>query len=671
MKVSYHWLQRYVKIDLPPGELCERLTLRGLEVEGFAVAADDFVIEIEVTANRPDLLSHIGVARETAALLSEPLQLPEPDKDQPGPPASTFTSVEIDDPELCPRYIARVIRDVQISPSPPWLQKYLEALGLRPVNNVVDLTNFVLLECGQPLHAFDYDKLMEQRIVVRPAAPGEGMALIDGSEPQLTPHMLVIADAARPVALAGIMGGLDTEVTDATKHILLESASFQPASIRRTARALALQTDASYRFERGVDPEGVDWASRRCAELIAQTCGGTMAAGAVEVNHMPPWKRSVSVRMPRIDRVLGLRVSSSETKRLMTSIGFQTLGESDDVLSFSVPSYRGDVATEIDVIEEVARLHGYEHIPEESTLSIRVAREPHREQVKHLVRTVLAAEGYTEVTCSSLTSVERAQQPSCWAGPGVLALRNPLNPDEAAMRRLLLPSLLDVKRTNQDRGTARTEVFEIAKVYLHPERKPLPDEKTCLTLLEEDTFYDLKGTIEVLADRLGLADKLEMRPEQAPAFDPDLCVKLTIDGRLLGYMGRVAAQEIDARDLRNAPFACELDFDLLVGEAKLERRFNELPKFPAIDRDLAIVVDEAVQWGDVLACARESGGELLESVEFFDLYRGRQIPPGKKSLAFSLHYRSPQRTLRHEEVDSSLERVVAALRERVGATLRA
>lgn len=670
MKVSYHWLKQYVDFDLPPGELCERLTGRGLEIEGYEVAADDFVIEIEIKANRPDLLSHIGVAREISALICSPLRIPQVSLRESQPDAASLAEVEVVDGELCPRYTARIIRNVRVKPSPIWLQRYLEALGLRPVNNVVDLTNFVLLECGQPLHAFDYDKLAKHRIVVRPARAGEKMTFIDRVVRQFKPGMLLIADTEKPIALAGVMGGLDTEVTDSTTTVLLESAYFQPQSIRRTAGALAIQTDASYRFERGVDPQAVEWASRRCAALIADVAGGETCRGVVDVNCLPLASRSVSLRLPRLKRVLGAEVPPEEVKSLLGRIGFTVQRETDSKLEFDVPSFRADVVHEIDLVEEVARLYGYERFPLESTLPVRVAALPRHEQVRRAVRDLLVALGYTEVTCSSLLSVEWAERPTFWAGAGALKLSNPLNPNEAALRRVLLPSLLQVKRTNQDRGTPRTEIFEIARVYLEPERRPLPQEKTCLAILEENSFYELKGTVESLLERLGLDGRVQMEPARVSLLDPAATVRMVLNGELLGYLGRTAHEEAAAFDLRSAPWAAELDFDLLTREANLERSFRELPKFPASDRDLAVVIDGNVLWKDVLACVREAGGQWLEDVAFFDLYQGKQVPEGKKSLAFSIRFRSHERTLRSEEVDAAVERIVTALRERLRATLR-
>jgi len=670
MKLSYRWLKEYCDFDLSVKDLCERFTVAGLEVEGYSDVGDDVMIEIEVTADRPDQLSHLGVAREIAAMVGSELRVPEIQLTESDKPASDFASIDILDPALCPRYTARIITDVKVAPSPKWLQDHIETVGLRSVNNVVDITNFVLMECGQPLHAFDYDKLNENRIIVRLASKGEKMMMIDQTDKELNDDTLVIADAKRPVAVAGVMGGLDSEVSDSATTILLESAYFEPKCVRRGSRLLALHTDASYRFERGVDPEIVEWASRRCAAMIAEIAGGTVAAGMIDVNHMEPWNRQVSLRVPRIKRVLGTEVPADNIKRMMSSIGFEIISSADGMIEMKVPSFREDVATEIDVIAEVARLYGYDNISDQSNLTVQIGTVPEWEQVKNLARSVVTSLGYTEVTCSSLVSVEQASKPTYWAQDGILALSNPLNPNEAAMRRMLLPSLLEVKSLNQDKGTARTEVFEIANVYTRPELKPLPDEKTCLAIIGEDTFYDLKGTVEILLDRLGLAGKWELEPAQVPLLDPNICAKITLEGETLGYMGQIDKDEIADRDLRSAPFGCELDFDLIEKKACLTREFVELPKFPAVDRDLAVVVDEAVVWLDIQSCVEKTAGELLESVSFFDLYRGKQIGPGKKSLAFSLRFRSTDRTLRNEEVDEVVEQVVAELGTRFNATLR-
>ena len=396
MKVSYLWLRDYCDFDLPAEELARQLSLRGLAVEGVTPVGDDFCLELEITANRPDLLSHIGVAREVAALAGSQLRIPAVPLDEETRHVAQIARVEVQNPDLCPRYTARVLYDVKVAPAPAEMRRRLEVIGLRPVNNIVDITNYVLMECGQPEHAFDFERLKGAAVTIRPAVRGEAIQLIDDTEATLTPEHLVIADATRPVALAGVMGGRATEISDGTRVVLLESAKFDPINIRRTARTAGKSSDSSYRFERGVDTPTVEWASRRAASLIQLHAGAKLAAGVIDVNFTREAPRTVTLRIPRIERVLGMPVSAPEAGKLLKAIGFGVRPEGHDALEVSVPSFRPDVEREIDLIEEVARCHGYDRVPQTSHLVIAAVPASKSDRVLAQARETLIRLGYCE-----------------------------------------------------------------------------------------------------------------------------------------------------------------------------------------------------------------------------------------------------------------------------------
>lgn len=671
MKISVDWLRDYVDFDLSPEQLADVLAERGMEVEELLQVGDDWCINIEVTANRPDLLCHIGIAREVAAHLGTPLRVPDVALDEADRSVSDLVRVEVRDPQLCPRYTARVLYDVQAGPAPEPMRRRLEAIGLRPVNSVVDITNYVLMECGQPEHAFDFECLDGGVIIVRPAVDGEILTLIDETNVKLKPEHLVIADANYPIALAGIMGGLETEIGDRTSTVLLESARFDPVNIRRSTRSTGQSSDSSYRFERGVDPPTVEWASRRAAALIQQHAGAKLARGVVDAHFAEEEPRTVRLRMGRIEKVLGMAVPAPQAGQLLEAIGFGVQPEGRDALQVTIPSFRSDVGLEIDLIEEVARCRGYGAVPDHAHLPIVPVTDSKASLVTRRVRDTLVRLGYTEAVTTTFLSEGLARKFSPWTGEEPIILSNPLRSDEAALRPSLLPSLLQVKRTNQDRGTHDVRVFEVNRVYLRRASKDqrLPDEKNCLAIVADEDFRVLKGTIETLLDELGLAERATLEPADYPFLGAAAAWR--IGRHAIGYLGELAEEAVKLYDLRGTPCVAELDLDALVPDAVLDRRFAELPRFPTVERDLAIVVGERVAWKDILATVHGAGAEHLESVSFGEVYRGQQVERGTKSVLFSLVYRAPDRTLTGDEVQASQDKVVAALAEKLGAALRA
>ena len=666
MKVSYNWLRDYCDAVIPVDELVQMLTVAGSEVEGYEKVGDDYCITLEIKSNRADLLGGLGIAREIAAISGKPLKMPGADYKPDAKPASAWSAVDVLDTKLCPRYTARIISGVKVGPSPAWLVRRLEAIGLRAINNVVDVTNYVMMENGQPLHAFDLDTLAERRIIVRRASDGETITTIDEVQRKLTPENLVIADARRAVAVAGVMGGADTEVTAKTKNVLLESAVFNPVSIRRTSRAIGLASDASYRFERGVDPIGTEWASRRAAKLIAELGGGVVAEGIIDVNVLDLTPKRVTLRVPRIRRILGIDVPAKTAADILRRLEFEVLAESEEQIEVAVPSFRAiDVFREIDLIEEVGRIHGYDKVPLRSAMTIEVGAVSKLETCERLAREVLTGCGFNEAISSSFLTPELAGTVNLWSGE-VMRVANPLRAEESALRPCLMPSLLHVKVINKNRGVPRCEMFELGKVFTG-----LMTERAALAIIEEDGFYELKGVVELLLDRFGLQGKAALEPAAAKFFKPDRAMKIACDGALLGYFGEVA-DTVSARfDLKQPVWMAEIDFDQLAQLAVLERKSKEVPRFPAVPRDIAIVVDESVTWQQVVDCVESLSEPLRESISFMSAYRGKPIEPGKKSLAFGLVYRSPERTLTNEEVNAAHERLIKHVEQKLGATLRA
>ena len=671
MKVSYQWLHDYCDFGLSAEELARQLSQRGIAVESVSPVGDDFCLELEITANRPDLLSHIGVAREIAAFTGSALRIPSVEIVEETRPVSQMTRVEVQLPELCPRYTARMLTDVQVAPSPPEMQRRLAAIGVRPVNNVVDITNYVLMECGQPEHAFDFERLRGGAVSVRLAAHGEAIALIDGSEAKLSPEHLVIADAEGPVALAGVMGGLHTEIGGSTRAVLLESAQFNPINIRRTARATGKSSDSSYRFERGVDVPTVEWASRRAAALMQQHAGAKLAAGVIDVNFTRDERRSVALRIGRIERVLGVAFSPAEASALLQAIGFAATPNGEDTLSVTVPSFRPDVALEIDLIEEVARCYGYDKVPSRSRLLVTDVPVAEADRVVARARETLVRLGYCEAVTPSFLSDEMARRFSPWTGEKPIRLNNPLRSDEDTLRLSLLPSLLQVARVNQDHGVPEVHLFEVNHAYLpRPGVHRLPDERRCLAILAHEGFAQVKGAVEAVLEQLGLPGRVAFEPAAHTFLTPGAAGAWHSGNALLGFVGEVAAEAAALFELRHSPCVAELDLDAIVACASLERRFHDLPRFPAVTRDLAIVVAEATAWKEIARAVEAVGAAHLEAIRFGEAYRGKQVERGSKSVFFSITYRAPDRTLTHDEVSASQERVVAALREHLGATLR-
>jgi phenylalanyl-tRNA synthetase beta chain len=643
--------------------------MAGLNHESTANVGDDLAIDLEVTSNRPDCLGHLGVAREVAVLWDQALRLPEPQPSQAGPPIGELTEVSIRCPELCHRYTARVIRYVKIGPSPDWLVERLASIGLATVNNVVDITNLVMMENGQPLHAFDLAKLAGPEIIVREALPGEQFQAINHREYTLEPGMCVIADAERAVALGGVMGGADTEVSPTTTELLIEAADFAPLSIRTTARKLNLHSPSSYRFERGVDPEGVDWASRRCCQWILELAGGTLAAGSLDVGQPDPARTPIILRLSQLSRVLGIDIPNAEVQRILTALGCLAEPSDDASLKVVSPSWRRDLTREIDLVEEVARIYGYDRIPEDAAVPMAPSHRSDADRVLGAVRGVMLAAGFDEALTASAVSEEWAAAFRPWSDHPPLVASTAMLKGADRLRCSLVPSLLEVRRINESLSNPVIELFETARIYL-PQDKGLPREQSTLTMTSGEGFARVKGALEGILETLHIEQPLETSETRQSLLDPTRSAQLQLGGRRLGFIGEISAEGLKSFGLRAPATIAEIDLDVLLEFAELVPKFRELSPYPAIERDINLIVNEAIRWADLAGTIRRSAGEYLESVQYQETYRDPQKDGGdKKRLLFNMTLRSGQRTLTNEEADEIRQRVVEACSREQGAVL--
>ncbi|HXM56137.1 MAG TPA: phenylalanine--tRNA ligase subunit beta [Candidatus Dormibacteraeota bacterium] len=647
------------------------------------IIPSDAILEVEVTPNRPDCLGHLGLARELAAALGRSLG-----RDfMPGftggvePPGTDLIDVAIEAPDLCRRYIGAPITGVQVGPSPLWLRRRLFLTGVRPISNIVDVTNYVALEYGQPLHAFDLSTLGGRRIVVRRARAGERLLCLDGETRSLTPDMLVIADADRPVALAGIIGGEETAVTEGTTDLLLEAANFDGVNVRATSRALKLRTEASIRFEKGISPELALAGARRAAMLLAEIAGGRVHVGWADEYPRPQEPARVRFRPEQVDGLLGVHVPLQEMEAILRRLDFQVRVQDDGEWDLLPPVFRLDVGIPEDVAEEVGRVYGYDKVPATLPGHRRTSWRPFRPSVDRRLdplRHAMAGAGFDEVVTPALVS--GAQLDRLAVGEGAMRVVNPVTDDQDALRTSLLPSLLRVATLNRNHGRPAIAVFETGRAYLRRPDDPngQPEEPLRLGAVRSGigsgeagrrAFLEFKGALERALDALAPAEVAYERA--APTlFHPGRCARVLVCGQPVGHVGELHPSVLEEFDLEGRAVALELDLEPVL-DIDLPRRARPLPRFPAVGRDLAVVVPEDVEAGLLLRGIRAAGGELLERATAFDEYRGAQIGEGHKSVAFALTFRSRERTLTDSEVDRELGAIKAALAQQHGATFRA
>jgi phenylalanyl-tRNA synthetase beta chain len=670
MIVSWNWLTDYLRLDMSVEAMTERLALSGLNLEGIDDVGGDIAIDLEVTSNRPDCLGHIGVAREIGVLFDRPMCVPDPRPATSGAPVETRTGMTVEEPELCPRFTARVVSGVRIGESPWWMRKRLETIGVRPISNIVDVTNYVMFECGQPLHAYDLDRLSEKRLVVRRARAGEKLTAINNKVYELSPDMLAIADAERPVGLAGVMGGLETEIGPATSNVLIEAAQFDAMSVRRTSRALGLFSPSSFRFERPLDPEGTEWASRRCAELVLRVAGGRLHPGVIDVGRRTPERPPIALRLDQIDRILGIEIDRPTVARILRALGLEPTGEDAGSLRYRPPTWRSDLEREIDLIEEVARIHGYEHIPEDRVVPLASTPRGRRERAEGAIRDALTGFGLDEALTYSLVE-ERLSAPVA-PGPALPPLRveHSSRRRESALRQSLVPSLLAARRHNEAHGQSDADLFEIANVYIPRPEGGLPDEPTRLAIVAGRDFRGLKGIVEGLLDRLHVAAPLSARPAEIPTLARGRAAELLVGEAHLGYLGEVDPARLEELELREACSATELELDVLLKEAELVAQYRTMPPFPGVVRDLSLVVARDLPWGELCEVVVGAAGPTLESVDYLDTFLGGNLPEDRQSVHFSMAFRHPERTLTGEEVEAAIRSIVGACEARFQARLR-
>jgi phenylalanyl-tRNA synthetase beta chain len=691
-------------------------------------AGSDVVYDLEVTPNRPDLNSVMGIAREIAALTGNRLRVPEWRVTSGEWRVADLVAVRIEDPDLCPRYTARVVRGVKIGPSPDWLRSMLEKVGIRSISNVVDVTNYVMMECGQPLHAFDYHLIARpasvetskcegietgaalavplsnasalQRfngstptIVVRRAQAGEAFVTLDGQEHTLTAENLLVADEQKGIALAGVMGGQNSEINERTVDVLIESAYFKAQNVRATSKALGLRTDASYRFERGADVEINDWASRRCAELILETAGGQLAEGIVDAYPQPAAPRQITLRHHKVNELLGIPLKPEEMEYYLGQLGLKAVGrkarpvgaeaDAPDPVTFEIPTWRVDLKRETDLIEEIERLHGLEKVPAtppRGAIGTNAFDALHDQLAE--ARRILTGLGLNEAQGQTLISDAAARLTA--PAETLVMLANPLSSEMNTLRPSLLPGLLDSLRHNVSRKNESVALFEVGRVFARAGNQAKESRRVALALTGarhplfwsgEDRaarfdLYDLKGLVEEFLEQFGLrAMGYPKRPESTPLFLESATIAL--GGKVpLGQMGQLLPPLARHYDLRDSVFLAELDLDELIGRRLAAKAFKPLPQFPSIRRDVAMIVPEAVTHDAVVQAVRQSKPANLESADLFDVFRGKHVPPGQKSLAYALTYRHAERTLTDAEVNATHEKVLAQLKQVLGASVR-
>ncbi len=660
----------------------------------------DTVLELDLTPNLARGFSIIGVAREVAALTGQKPRLGDWPQlaEKAGPPSMPWVELEIADPELCPRYSAALVRDVHIGVSPPWLQRRLTLAGMRPINNIVDITNYVMLEWGQPLHAFDYDGLRDRDgstppsgvpvIIVRRARLAEWMTTLDGEDHDLTEDMLLITDGGGPVAIAGVMGGLESEVTESTTNVLIESANFNLISIRRTSQALKIPSEAAARFGRGIAPQLTMIAVERCARLMQGLAGGTIEAGFADAYPHKPETKVVELTAGEVERILGIALDTAQILSILDSLEF-TCQVEGEIIRATVPYYRLDVSVAADLIEEVARVYGYDKLP--TTLMEDELPPQERDfslEGEERIRDILVGCGLTEAITYSLSNLEsfaKLEPDGAELDPrDYIRLSNPLTTDREYMRRTLMASLLEAVRDNL-RYTEQVALFEIGRVYLPQPGEELPDEPRRLAMVltgPRDSrswltegqgyvdFYDLKGVVETLLEHLGLSDR-GFAPVKHPTFRPGGAATLKLGAVEIGVLGEVHPEVRESFDLPAQPVALlELDLEELLAQVDPIRYHQPISRFPAITQDMSLVLEEDVPAQQVEDLIRRAGGELLAEVTLFDIYRGEPIPPGKKSVAYCLTYRHAERTLTDKEVAKVHAKIAKQLSRELGAELR-
>ena len=679
MKLSYKWIKDYVDIDADPETLAERLTMTGSEVGGMEQINGDVAMELEITSNRPDCLNMLGLAREAAAIFRVKVKVPVTDGflDASGENGNGV-KCEIKEPALCPRYTARTIRDVKVGAMSGKISERLESLGMRKVNNVVDITNFCLLESGQPLHAFDLDKIKGATVEIRRARKGEKIVTLDGEERQLDPEMLVIADAETPIAIAGVMGGKRTEVTCETKNILLESAYFDPISVRRTSRSLGFSSDSSYRFERGVDKAAIKSSSRRATALILEAAGGK-AEGFYDSGEYGEDKKELELDIVKAGKLLGVELDLKETMELLERLGMDVFRVSDEKLKVTVPSFREDIYREIDLIEEVARIYGYHRIPDTVPVSAPwTASKSEERKVLEKTKKLLCSMGLSEIMTYSMISEPAARNFQDLVKDEV-KIMNPLSAEQEMLTPHLIDGMLKSVSWNLNRGNKDLMFFESGKAYKHGSKKEEFIEMPVLAIgttglitknwtegEKKTDIYRLKGVLENLAENLRFSFLFE--PHQIDGFKN--AVKISIKGKEAGFIGEVTKEKLDVYGITQNVFVAQVELGEIYRNAALRGKYAPIPRFPFSSRDISVLCDKNIAAAGIKDIIEQSGGDIAGKVDIVDMYEGKQIPPDKKSVTFRVMYGVPDRTLTDREIEETHSKIKETLITKLNVSFR-
>jgi phenylalanyl-tRNA synthetase beta chain len=642
-----------------------------------ALGLKNAVVDFEITPNRPDCLSMIGMGRESAATFGGTLRYPETDCLKEEGKAKDYIEIEIKKPELCRRYVGRIVKDVKIEQSPWWLQKRLIYSGMRPINNIVDITNYVMLEYGQPIHAFDIRDVADSKIVVDTAEEGELFTTLDGTERKLTSNMLLIKDGQRGVAIAGVMGGLNSEIKEDTETILIEAANFNGDSIRATSKKLALRTEASSRFEKGIDPNLSETAADRVCKLIELLGAGTVIKGSVDVYPTKIDNDAVAVRVDRVNNILGTGLSGKEMEEILESLEMQ-VSRLGNTMKVTPPTIRQDLLEEIDFVEEIARIYGYDKLPVTLPKGNAEAKKSRERTLRDRARELMTAMGANEIQTYSFVSprgVDNVRIDEDSWERNFVRLINPLGEENSVMRTILTPNMMDVLGRNYSRNISSVRAFELGNTFFKnlDEEEALPDERDAMSIGcygEGESFFTLKGMLEELFASLGIRGTVYVPESDYGVYHPGRCARINYKDTELGIMGEVHPDVAEKYGIGTRVFCCELAFDQVIRNADTTKFYKPLPKYPAISRDIALLVKEEVYVAEIESIIKEIGGKLLESVSLFDVYRGKQVQEGRKSAAFALKYRAADRTLTDEEVVKVHQKVLDALKEKLDAVLR-
>ena len=671
MLFSWNQLTDYLRLAIRHEELADRLSLVGFNHESTRDVGGDIALDLEITSNRPDCLCHLGIAREVGLLLGQTPQFREPAEPRVDANREPAIRVENQATDLCGRFEAITVHGTKVGPSPSWLVRRLETLGFRSINNVVDVTNYVMSESGQPIHAYDLDKLAHGALIVRRALKGEVTEALNHQRYTLDESMLVIADAREAVSLAGVMGCANSEIADTTTNLVIETARFDPINVRRTARALGLQSQSSYRFERPIDPRMVIWARNRCVELILQTGGGVIGPAANHPAPEPAPRPPVTLRVGQVARLLGIEIDPAEIQRILVSLGLKLIDEGRDALTFETPIWRFDLDREVDLIEEVGRIHQYDQIPEDRPVTLGAIELDRRGRVEGETRTLLTGLGFHEAITYSFVAKELVGA-EFTADPSIEPIRveHATRKQSNLMRRSLTPSLLEVASYNEAHGNFGVRLFEVAHVYHAVAGQDLPTETAHLALVLPGNFFAAKGVLEALLAKLQIKVALRWQARTYPGLRPGHAAAIHHEATPFGFAGEIAPATQARLKLRGTYSVLEVELGQIDAWTNLIPQHTSIPIFPGVERDLSLVVPGRMTWEQIETTVRAAVDATFEGMTFEDSFRGGNLAPDEQSIHFSLRFRNPAKTMTSDEIDASMTRIIDHCRAQLGATIR-